>query len=332
MYKSFIFIVVFSFSFTMYGQFEQNNKWSLDLGGGLTNAVKPYTTGYFSNTYDLFHVSGGVRYMFNNKYGIKFDGGYDRITNGASGDVLSNEFQTNYYRASLQGIADVGRLLMFENFTNHISLLFHSGLGFSMLQSDLSFDGNNENMVNFMFGFTPQIKLGKRAALFVDASFIWHVYQQKKFDMTNSHAKRGFDSFLANASIGFNIYLGKHEQHMDWAYSPCFPDMSYLQNEIQKLDSANIVLQKKFEDDDGDGVINFLDQEKGTPYGAIVDCNGKEKIADSSDLAIVPTPTPDVTPEPDVVPDSSPAPNVTPAPDVTPVPDVTPTPDVTPAP
>ena len=90
MYKSFIFIVVFSFSFTMYGQFEQNNKWSLDLGGGLTNAVKPYTTGYFSNTYDLFHVSGGVRYMFNNKYGIKFDGGYDRTTNGSSGDVLSN--------------------------------------------------------------------------------------------------------------------------------------------------------------------------------------------------------------------------------------------------
>ena len=72
-------------------------------------------------------------------------------TNGSSGDVLSNEFQTNYYRASLQGIADVGRLLMFENFTNHISLLFHSGLGFSMLESDLSFDGNNENMVNFMF-------------------------------------------------------------------------------------------------------------------------------------------------------------------------------------
>ena len=143
MHKSFIFIVVFSFSFTLFGQFEQNNKWSLDLGGGLTNAVKPYTTGYFSNTYDLFHVSGGVRYMFNNKYGIKFDGGYDRITNGSSGDVLSNQFQTNYYRASLQGIADVGRLLMFENFTNHISLLFHSGLGFSMLESDLSFDGNN---------------------------------------------------------------------------------------------------------------------------------------------------------------------------------------------
>ena len=33
--------------------------------------------------------------MFNNKYGIKFDGGFDRITNGSSGETLSNEFQTN---------------------------------------------------------------------------------------------------------------------------------------------------------------------------------------------------------------------------------------------
>ena len=343
MSKSFIFIFVLLFSFTTLGQFEENNKWSLDLGGGLTNAVKPYTEGYFSNTYDLFHASGGVRYMFNNKYGFKVDFGYDRITNDDKGDNgFSLPFQTDYYRASLQGIADIGRMLMFENFTNHLSLLFHAGGGFSMLRSDtISFDGEDERMVNLMFGFTPQVKLGKRAALFLDASFIWHIYQQKTFDMLSPVAKRGFDGFVANASIGLNIYLGRHEQHMDWAYSPCFPDMSYLENEIKKLDSANVVLQKKFQDDDGDGVINFLDQEKDTPYGAVVDCDGKEKGADSTNLAVVPTPTPDVTPEPDVVPDSSPTttePDVTPTPtpDVTPTPtpDVTPmpTPDVTPTP
>ena len=327
MSKSFIFIFVLLFSFTSLGQFEENNKWSLDLGGGLTNAVKPYTDGYFSNTYDLFHASGGVRYMFNNKYGFKVDFGYDRITNDDKGDNgFSLPFQTDYYRASLQGIADIGRMLMFENFTNHLSLLFHAGGGFSMLRSDtVSFDGEDERMVNLMFGFTPQVKLGKRAALFLDASFIWHIYQQKTFDMLSPVAKRGFDGFVANASIGLNIYLGKHEQHMDWAYSPCFPDMSYLENEIKKLDSANVVLQKKFQDDDGDGVINFLDQEKDTPYGAVVDCDGKEKGADSTNLAVVPTPTPDVTPEPDIVPDSSPT---TPTPDATP----TPTPDATPTP
>ena len=308
MNKSVIFILIFLFSLTAIGQFEQNNKWSLDLGAGLTNAVKPYTANYFSNTYDLFHASGGVRYMFNNKYGIKIDAGYDKITNGEVGDnTISLPFQTDYYRVSMQGVANLGRLLMFENFTNHLSLLFHAGGGFSMLQSDVSFDGEDERMVNFMMGFTPQIKLGNRAALFLDASFIWHVYQQKTFDMLSPVAKRGFDGFVANASIGFNIYLGKHEQHMDWAYSPCFPDMSYLENEIKKLDSTNMDLKSNFKDDDGDGVINYLDQEIDTPLGVSVDCNGKEI---TSDLAI--TPTPDVTP--------------TPTPDVTP----TPTPDVNP--
>ena len=255
MSKSFIFTFVLLLSFTSISQFEENNKWSLDLCGGLTNAVKPYTDGYFSNTYDLFHASGGIRHMFNNKYGFKVDFGYDRITNDDKGDNgFSLPFRTDYYRASIQGIADIGRMLMFENFTNHISLLFHTGGGFSMLISDTtSIDGKDERMANLMFGFTPQIKLGKRVALFFDASFIWHIYQQKTFDMFSTVAKRGFDGFVANASVGFNFYLGKHEEHMDWAYSPCFPDMSYLENEIKKLDSANIVLQKKFQDDDGDG-------------------------------------------------------------------------------
>ena len=332
MNKSFIFILIFLFSLTAHGQFEQNNKWSLDLGGGLTNAVKPYTENYFSNTYDLFHASGGVRYMFNNKYGIKLDAGYDRITNGEVGDnTISLPFQTDYFRVSMQGVANLGRLLMFENFSNHLSLLFHAGGGFSMLQNEVSFDGEDERMVNFMMGFTPQIKLGHRAALFLDASFIWHIYQQKTFDMQTPVAKRGFDGFVANATIGFNFYIGKHEEHMDWAYSPCFPDMSYLESEIKKLDSTNIVLKAKFNDDDGDGVINYLDQEKDSPYGVAVDCNGKEI---GSDLATNPVPDTTPTPAPDVVPtptpDSSPTPNITP----TPTPDVTPTPtpDVTPTP
>jgi len=161
------FIVLFSL--TANGQFEQNNKWSIDVSGGLSNAVRPYSVGYWSNTYDLFHTSGGVRYMFNNKYGIKIDGGFDRIKNDESGsNGTSLPFQTNYYRASVQGILDLGRVFMFENFSNHISLLFHSGAGFSLIQSDVN--PENDPMANFMFGFTPQVKLGNRVALFLDAS------------------------------------------------------------------------------------------------------------------------------------------------------------------
>ena len=261
------------FSITANGQFEQNNKWSIDISGGLSNAVRPYTAGYWSNTYDLFHASGGVRYMFNNKYGIKFDGGFDRIKNDESGsNGTSLPFQTNYYRASVQGILDLGRVFMFENFSNHVSLLFHSGAGFSMIQSEVN--PESDPMANFMFGFTPQFKLGNRVALFVDASFIWHIYQQYTFDMHNSVAKRGFDGFMANATIGFNFYLGKNETHMDWAYTPCFPDMSYLELENKNLDSTNMALRANLKDDDADGVVNIMDDEKDTPFGKEVDCRG----------------------------------------------------------
>ena len=287
MIRIFLILILLIFSNVGQAQFEQNNKWSLDLNGGATNAVKPYATGYFSNTVGLFHASGGLRYMFNNKYGIKVDGGFDRIKNdefGSNGN--SFEFRTNYMRSSLQLILDIGRAFKFENFSNHVSLLFHTGGGLSQIKS--VDDGLSDKMFNYVVGFTPQIKLGNRVALVADISFIWHIYQQYTFDMTQSHSQRGFDGFLANGSLGLNFYLGKNETHMDWAYTPCFPDMSYLDVEIKKLDSTNQNLTKKLRDDDGDGIINVMDDEPNTPKGNTVDCKGK-----TIDLSVNPDPTPD---------------------------------------
>jgi outer membrane protein OmpA-like peptidoglycan-associated protein len=108
----------------------------------------------------------------------------------------------------------------------------------------------------------------------VDASFIWHIYQQYTFDMYNSVYNRGFDGFIANATIGVNIYLGKQKQHCDWAYTPCFPDMSYLEVENKKKDSLINNLKLDLTDSDGDGVINYSDDERDTPLGNKVNCRG----------------------------------------------------------
>ncbi|MFY7943453.1 MAG: OmpA family protein [Crocinitomicaceae bacterium] len=262
--------LVLSNSFCQYSEY---NKWSVDLSIGGTNAVEPYTPGYWSNTVDLVHTSGGVRYMFNNKFGLKLDGGYDLITNdnlGKNGNSLP--FKTNYYRTSIQGVLDIGRIFTFENFTDRWSLLFHTGGGMSLTSSKVNPD--TDRMVNFMFGFTPQFKLNDRIALNVDASFIWHIYQQYTFDMYNSVYNRGFDGFIANATIGVNIYLGKQKQHCDWAYTPCFPDMSYLEVENKKKDSLINNLKLDLTDSDGDGVINYSDDERDTPLGNKVNCRG----------------------------------------------------------
>jgi OOP family OmpA-OmpF porin len=250
------------------------NSWSIDACFGGTNPVKPYTTGYWSNTVSFFHSSGGVRYMFNNKFGIKLDGGYDRVTNdvvGVNGNSLP--FKSNYYRTSIQGVLDIGRIFTFENFSEKTSLLFHFGGGASLLTSKVA--TVDDRMVNFLFGFTPQYKISKRMAINVDASFIWHIYQKYTFDMNSTVAKRGFDGFIANATIGVNYYLGKNTEHYDWSYSPCFPDMRYLEDENNKLKRENEELSKKIGDDDNDGVINYLDEEDNTELGALVDNKGR---------------------------------------------------------
>jgi outer membrane protein OmpA-like peptidoglycan-associated protein len=212
--------------------------------------------------------------MFNNKFGLKLDGGYDRVTN----DVVGNNgnslpFKSHYYRTSIQGVLDIGRVFTFENFSDKTSLLFHAGLGSSWLRSKVG--AQKDRMVNFLFGFTPQYKISKRLAVNVDATFIWHIYQQYTFDMYSSVAKRGFDGFIANATVGVNYYLGKNPEHYDWSFSPCYPDMRYLEDENNKLKVENEELAKKLGDDDNDGVINYLDEEDNTELGALVDIKGR---------------------------------------------------------
>jgi OOP family OmpA-OmpF porin len=269
-----IFTIVFSLLPNVAFDQKTTNSWSIDACFGGTNPVKPYTTGYWSNTVSFFHGSMGARYMFNNKFGIKIDGGYDRVTNdivGNNGNSLP--FKSHYYRTSLQGVLDLGRVFTFENFSEKTSLLFHAGLGSSWLTSKVG--GKRDRMVNFLFGFTPQYKINKRMAINVDATFIWHIYQQYTFDMYSSVSKRGFDGFIANATVGVNYYLGKHPEHHDWSFSPCYPDMRYLEDENNKLKVENEELAKKLGDDDNDGVINYLDEEDNTEIGALVDNKGR---------------------------------------------------------
>ena len=85
------------------------NKWSIEANGGAVKARKAFAPGYYSETPSFFHADFGVRYMFNNKFGLKLDGGYDRIKEGEG----VNKFKSNYYRVDLQGVVNVGRVLNF---------------------------------------------------------------------------------------------------------------------------------------------------------------------------------------------------------------------------
>ena len=239
------------------------NKWSVDVNAGLSKPTAPFSVNYYAANTNFIHGDLGVRYMFNPKFGLKLDFGMDSFKNKSE----SSEFEGKYYRSSLQGVVNLGRLLSFEDWTNTINLQAHSGLGFSFMTND-KFEGNDD-MTNFILGLTAQFRLSNRFALNADFSMINNVNQQYTFDGYEDPAvseDRGFNSTLYNMSLGLSIYLGKNAKHADWDTSN--PRIDELERRVTELEA-------KIMDSDNDGVADYLDVEANTKEGAIVDTKGR---------------------------------------------------------
>ena len=239
------------------------NKWSVDLNAGLSKPTAPFSANYYSANTNFIHGDLGVRYMLNNKFGLKLDFGLDSFENKSE----SFEFKGKYYRTSLQGVINLGRIMNFEDWTNTINLQAHTGAGFSFMTND-NFDGNDD-MTNFILGLTAQFRLSNRVALNADFTMINNVNQQYTFDGFEDPAvkeDRGFNSTLYNATLGISIYLGKNEKHADWVSSD---------SKLNALEKRVADLENMLKDTDNDGVADYLDVEESTAEGMDVDSKGR---------------------------------------------------------
>lgn len=239
------------------------NKWSIDFNAGLSKPTAPFSANYYAANTNFIHGDIGVRYMFNNKFGLKIDFGMDSFKNKSE----SFDFEGKYYRSSVQGVVNVGRLLSFEDWTKTIGLQAHTGVGFSFMTND-QFDGNDD-MTNFILGLTAQFRLSNRVSLNADFSMINNVNQQYTFDGFEDPSvaqDRGFNSTIYNTSIGLSIYLGKNEKHADWDTTN--PEMDDLKRRVADLEA-------KILDSDSDGVADYLDQEPESKVNALVDTKGR---------------------------------------------------------
>ncbi len=270
-------ITIFSISVlsiaSLNAQEEQNkntvdyNRWSIDLNAGLSKPTAPFSVNYYSANTNFIHGDLGVRYMLNNKFGLKLDFGLDTFENKSG----SFEFSGKYYRTSLQGVVNLGRIMNFEEWTNTINLQAHTGAGFSFMTND-KFHGNDD-MTNFILGLTAQFRLSNRIALNADFTMINNVNQQYTFDGYEDPAvseDRGFNSTLYNATLGLSIYLGKNEKHADWV-----SEDSELQEMYEALEKRVADLEVKLNDTDKDGVADAFDVEPNTITGIDVDTKGR---------------------------------------------------------
>ncbi|GEQ86344.1 hypothetical protein ULMS_18520 [Patiriisocius marinistellae] len=247
------------------------NKWSVELGGGLTKPSSSFGNGYGTKGINPYQASLGIRYMMNEKVGLRATFGYNDISEDADEGFLP--FETKYYRASLEGVVNLGNVLGFSDFTNTFGLLFHGGGGYSMIDYQEPVDrDDSDTAFNLVAGITPQIKLGNRLAFFTDISLISNVGMERSWDGTQiirTSERRIDDGLLYNVSAGFTFYLGKNDVHADW-----YSEESAMMSEIEELQARLSKVETDMIDTDQDGVPDYLDREKNTMSGVAVDTKG----------------------------------------------------------
>lgn len=238
------------------------NQWSFELAGGFNKPQRPMTSGYSTALISPYVVDLGVRYMLNNKFGLKADFGY----NSFQGEKESVDFDTKYYRVDVQAVANLGRIMSFETWTNTFGLLGHAGFGLSFLERKEP-TYLKDRMGNFMAGITGQIKLTNRIVLTGDFTTIINAKQGLAFDGASTSSTRGFGGILFNGTAGITVYLGKNSKHADWTLDN--------QDKFDAIDARFTAVENRMIDSDNDGVANYLDEEAETPAGTMVDTKGR---------------------------------------------------------
>lgn len=253
------------------------NKWSLGLSLGVHDGQTP--SAVQTKLYQFQHVGLNGRYMMNNRFGIQLDFGYDLFDG-----VNSGTRNVNYFRTSLQGVVNAGDLLRFSTFSKRFGLLIHSGAGISNMWLNKDYQDGTDNtlfkksddMVNFIFGATPQFKVTERFSLNADLSFIFHHNQTYQFDMQNVSQHGAIDGYFLNASLGATFYFGKAASHADWTPTIYGADMTAYDKKVNELED-------KLKDDDNDGVPNYSDIETATPEGSLVNSKGQALVDSDMD-------------------------------------------------
>jgi OOP family OmpA-OmpF porin len=268
------------------------NRWSIDVNAGLNKTVRNFAPGYNSSLADFGEVNLGVRYMFNPYVGTALKFGFDRFHDSKE----SPDFASNLGRVELQGIVNVGNVLNFYQWTERIGLLAHLGIGrANFVQSGFPMPiGKSDRIGTLTFGLSPQFKLGSKWAINLDASVVGLARLHHTWDYTqttytgNKAFDYGMNGHFFTGTIGVSYYIGKKDQHADWS-----PTKSVSKSELDSLKADMERMRNGMNDDDKDGVPNYLDQEPNSPEGSTVNSRGmvdptiadtdKDGIADAYD-------------------------------------------------
>jgi outer membrane protein OmpA-like peptidoglycan-associated protein len=197
--------------------FAQYSKSSIEPSFGITKIqdVTPFR---------MFNSQLGYRHMFNTKFGARILGGYSRLYE--SYEYQPYQEPLSYNTGTLHGVVNVGRVLGFESFTKHYTIL--GSIGGTYTYSD----GSTNNQIyhrysNFHLSarIDNEIKITK--GIFANASldFIKDVNNRPFVPSTET-------TNIFNINIGVVISLNHSKEHADWYIEPKVVDTILLKPTI----------------------------------------------------------------------------------------------------
>ena len=260
--------------------FDDYNQWFIEFGIGGNKAARTHTgaqeqffsaspTSDFINTkfFSGIHADLAVRYMFNDKFGLRFKGGFNDISEDE--DKSTQSFNSTYFQSSLETVFNLGSVLDFQNWTQKFNLQFYTGIGAGLLLPDDDFVDDEDLVFSAVAGITPMYKISDRVSLTLDIMGIVNFDQQYNWDGISNATTRAVDGLMLNYSLGLNIALGKSKRNIDWyhVYNNDVTELALLRQEVNAI-------KEKLVDSDQDGVLDFLDREPKTVNGVEVNTKG----------------------------------------------------------
>ena len=268
------------------------NKWSIEADAGILKPAMDWSDNnwQFAKGADFLSANLGARYMFNTKFGLKLNYGFNLIQDldGAP----EQDYTTNYHEISLQFVNNLSNALGIKaDGVRGFNLLSHYGLAYSAIIFDedenpavSSTKSIPDSVASFIIGLTPQVKLSEKFTLQGDVSLRLNATQDYTFDGLQQITGNDFiDSTLLTATVGLAYNLGKNEYHADWI------DFSKLEvekenEELAALNARIDAIDAKLLDGDNDGVADAFDLEPNTVTGALVNTKGQTVDTDNDGI------------------------------------------------
>ena len=161
----------------------------------------------------LFNFDLGARYMFNTKWGIELSGNYASLKD------------YKWQSATFMGIANVGRVMNFEEFTDKWTILIGIGGNYEYNNSYTN-QAIFHRLSNFHLAgnITNEYKLTNKIFLTAGLNVVTGVNSrplQPEFHYTETTS-------ILNFNAGITVAIGKHKEHADW----------YIEHKVANIDTV----------------------------------------------------------------------------------------------